>query len=103
MEHSVGGFEGGDIGFEGGDIGFEGGDIGGFEGGGLERPRPWLGAQRAGRLLGVPSCPGPPGAPSRGTGAELGRCQDGALARLIRACCRAYSPPARVGRADPRG
>ena len=41
----------------------KGGEVGGFAGGSLEHPRQWLGAQWDGLLLGVPSCPEPPGAP----------------------------------------
>jgi hypothetical protein len=37
--------------------------MGGFGGGWLEHPRQWLGALWAGRFLGVPSRPEPPGAP----------------------------------------
>ena len=35
-------------------------------------------------MLGVPSCPEPPGKPGGGTGAELGRCQGGTLTLLQR-------------------
>ena len=62
----------------------KGGEIGGFGGGWLEQPRQRLGAQRAGLSLGVPSCPEPPGVPRGGTGAVLGRCQDGASTMLGR-------------------
>ena len=41
----------------------KGGEIGSFGGGWLEHSRQWLGAQRAGLFLGVPSCPEPPGVP----------------------------------------
>ena len=61
-----------------------GGETGGFGGGSLEQPRRWLGAQWAGLFLGVPSCPGPPGAPLGGAGAELGRCPGGTLTMLPR-------------------
>ena len=33
--------------------------IGGFAGGALEHPRPWLDVQCLGLFLGVPSCPEP--------------------------------------------
>ena len=35
----------------------KGGGIGGFGGGSLEHPRPWLGSQWLGLSQGVPSCP----------------------------------------------
>ena len=54
--------------------------MGGFGGGWIEHPRQRLGAQWDRPLpLGGPGCSGPPGAPCGGTGAELGRCQGGAL------------------------
>ena len=50
----------------------------GFGGGWIEHPRQRLGAQWDRPLpLGGPGCSGPPGAPCGGTGAELGRCQEG--------------------------
>ena len=36
--------------------------IGDFGGSSLEPPRPWQGSKWPGPILGVPSCPGPPGA-----------------------------------------
>ena len=39
------------------------GGTGDFGGGALEPPRRWLGSHWPGFTLGVPSCPGPPGAP----------------------------------------
>ena len=41
----------------------KGSGIGGFGGGSLEHPRPWLGAQRAGLAPGVPGCLELPGVP----------------------------------------
>ena len=59
----------------------QGGDVGDFGGGwlaqGLEAQ--WLGAQRPGLFLGVPSCPEPQGARGGGTGAELGSTAKDAL------------------------
>ena len=40
-------------------------EIGGFAGGALEHPRPWLDVQCLGLFLGVPSCPEPQQEPSR--------------------------------------
>ena len=40
----------------------KGSEIGDLGGGSLKHPRRWLGSQRPGPTLGVPSCSGPPGA-----------------------------------------
>jgi len=46
-----------------GSLTVKGGGLGDFGGSSREPPRQWLGAQWLGLILGVPSCPEPPGAP----------------------------------------